>query len=90
MRGGCQRQRANAKAGDVAGIGDHGTIGRWRWDGIAVAPLNHSDRGDAEMSPNIHVLRDPTRGGLATTLNEIAVQSNAGILIEGRIYSRSP
>ncbi len=27
----------------------------------------------------VHVLRDPTRGGLATTLNEIALQSNAGI-----------
>jgi hydrogenase expression/formation protein HypE len=27
----------------------------------------------------IHVLRDPTRGGVATTLNEIAEQSNVGI-----------
>lgn len=29
----------------------------------------------------IHVLRDPTRGGLATTLNEIAGQSNVGMLL---------
>lgn len=29
--------------------------------------------------PGVHVLRDPTRGGLATTLNEIAGQSNVGI-----------
>lgn len=29
----------------------------------------------------IHVLRDPTRGGLATSLNEIATQSHVGILI---------
>lgn len=29
--------------------------------------------------PDIHVLRDPTRGGLATTLNEIAGQSGVGI-----------
>ena len=32
--------------------------------------------------PDIHVLRDPTRGGLATTLNEIARQSRVGMLIE--------
>jgi len=31
--------------------------------------------------PDIHVLRDPTRGGLAETLNEIAQASNAGIEI---------
>lgn len=32
--------------------------------------------------PGVHVLRDPTRGGLATTLNEIAVQSGVGMLID--------
>ena len=31
---------------------------------------------------NPHVLRDPTRGGLATTLNEIARQSGVGMMIE--------
>jgi len=31
--------------------------------------------------PDVHVLRDPTRGGLATTLNEIAHQSGVGMLI---------
>lgn len=30
----------------------------------------------------VHVLRDPTRGGLATTLNEIARQSGAGMLLD--------
>jgi hydrogenase expression/formation protein HypE len=30
---------------------------------------------------DIHCLRDPTRGGLATTLNELATQSNSGMLI---------
>jgi hydrogenase expression/formation protein HypE len=29
----------------------------------------------------LHVLRDPTRGGLATTLNEIARQSQVGMVI---------
>ena len=30
----------------------------------------------------VHVLRDPTRGGLATTLNEIAQQSGVGMVLE--------
>jgi hydrogenase expression/formation protein HypE len=32
-------------------------------------------------TPNIHVLRDPTRGGVATTLNEIALQSSVGMML---------
>ncbi len=32
--------------------------------------------------PDLHVLRDPTRGGLATTLNEIARQSRCGIVLD--------
>lgn len=32
--------------------------------------------------PGIHCLRDPTRGGLATTLNELAKQSRVGIDID--------
>jgi len=32
----------------------------------------------------IHCLRDPTRGGLATTLNEIAQQSGCGMMIRER------
>lgn len=31
--------------------------------------------------PDIHVLRDPTRGGLAATLNEIATQAGVGMLL---------
>ena len=34
--------------------------------------------------PDIHCLRDPTRGGLATTLNEWAMQSEVGFLIDER------
>ena len=34
--------------------------------------------------PGIKVLRDPTRGGLAATLNEIAAQSGVGMLIHER------
>ena len=32
--------------------------------------------------PDVHALRDPTRGGLASALNELAQSSNVGILIE--------
>ena len=35
-----------------------------------------------EAVPAIHCLRDPTRGGLATTLNEIARQSGCGMRLE--------
>lgn len=55
-----------------------------------VAPLNHLV--DAMLKAGeVHVLRDPTRGGLATTLNEIAGQSNAVIeLQEERIPVKPP
>ena len=43
------------------------------------APLNHMVEAILQAAPHTHVLRDPTRGGLATTLNEIADQSNVGI-----------
>jgi len=39
----------------------------------------------------IHCLRDPTRGGVATTLNELAAQSGVGMLIdEAAIPVQSP
>jgi hydrogenase expression/formation protein HypE len=38
----------------------------------------------------IHVLRDPTRGGLATTLNEIAAQSGAGMELDEAAIPVSP
>jgi len=49
-----------------------------------VAPLNHLIQALLAAAPHTHVLRDPTRGGLGTTLNEIAVQSQVGMLIEER------
>jgi hydrogenase expression/formation protein HypE len=46
-----------------------------------VAPLNGLIHELLLAAPDVHVLRDPTRGGLATTLNEIAQQSTVGILL---------
>ncbi|HTY05999.1 MAG TPA: hydrogenase expression/formation protein HypE [Gemmatimonadales bacterium] len=38
------------------------------------------------LGPDVHTLRDPTRGGLASTLNEIAAASDVGIALrEGTI-----
>ncbi len=34
--------------------------------------------------PTVHCLRDPTRGGVATTLNEIAGRSQVGMLLQER------
>ena len=47
-----------------------------------VAPLNHLIQGVLTIAPHVHVLRDPTRGGLATTLNEIALQSQVSFELD--------
>jgi hydrogenase expression/formation protein HypE len=53
------------------------------------AALNHLVQRMLSVDRDIHVLRDPTRGGLGTTLNEIAGQSRVGIhLAEDRIPVR--
>ncbi len=39
---------------------------------------------DGDGIPAIHCLRDPTRGGVATTLNEIAGRSQVGMLLQER------
>ncbi len=84
---------ANARPGDVVLIsgtlGDHGIavlsargeLGLSSGIESDAAPLNQLINKITDISRNIHVLRDPTRGGLATTLNEIALQSNVGITI---------
>jgi hydrogenase expression/formation protein HypE len=45
------------------------------------ASLNHMVKNMLSVCKDIHVLRDPTRGGIGTSLNEIAIQSNIGIKI---------
>ena len=71
-------------------IGDHGIAVLSQREGLSFSTRLESDcapLGDlvTEMlnaSPNIHCLRDPTRGGLATSLNELAKQSKVSIRIE--------
>ena len=46
------------------------------------APLNHLIADVLAAAPHTRCFRDPTRGGLASTLNELAAQSNADITVE--------
>jgi hydrogenase expression/formation protein HypE len=55
-----------------------------------VAPLNGLIHQLLQTCPDIHVLRDPTRGGLATTLNEIACQSNICIQVVNKSIPVQP
>jgi len=85
---------SNARPGDkviLSGtIGDHGIAVLSQREGIGFstrlesdcAPLNGLVAEMMAASRRIHAMRDPTRGGLATTLNEIASQSRVGIRIE--------
>jgi len=45
------------------------------------APLNRMVEKIFTASKKVHVLRDPTRGGVGTSLSEIAEKSNSGIRI---------
>jgi hydrogenase expression/formation protein HypE len=84
---------AQARPGDVVilsgALGDHGIAvlsarGELGFDADVcsdVAPLNHMVAAMLAAG-EVHVLRDPTRGGLATSLNEIAQQSHTGILLD--------
>lgn len=70
-------------------IADHGITVMTQREGLSfestvssdTAPLNHMVKRMFTVSKNIHVLRDPTRGGVGTALNEIAEMSKVGINI---------
>jgi hydrogenase expression/formation protein HypE len=82
---------ANARPGDLVlingTIGDHGMAVLCKREGLEFeneiqsdsAALNGLIERMLDAFSGIHVLRDPTRGGVATTLNEIAVQSGVGV-----------
>lgn len=91
-----------AKPGDtiiISGtIGDHGIAvlaarGELGFETTVesdIAPLNSLVADMLSSGANIHALRDPTRGGLATSLNEICQQSGVGMLIHERKIPVSP
>ena len=84
----------NARPGDVVlvsgAMGDHGLTIMAHREGLSFlsdvqsdsAPLNNMLQNVLHAVEEVHVLRDPTRGGLATTLNEIAQQSGVSIVLE--------
>lgn len=48
------------------------------------APLGGLVEAMLAVTPDLHALRDPTRGGLAASLNEIAAASGTGIVVRER------
>jgi hydrogenase expression/formation protein HypE len=84
----------NAKPGDrviLSGfLGDHEITVLSQREGFGFqgdlksdcAPLNGLVGKMLAVCPSMRCLRDPTRGGLATTLNEIAAKSGVGIVLE--------
>jgi hydrogenase expression/formation protein HypE len=87
---------ANAQPGDVVivsgTIGEHGVAVLSKRESLEFETAIESDTAAlhtlvakllaAAPEGAVRTLRDPTRGGLATTLNEIARQSGAGMVLE--------
>jgi len=83
----------NARPGDVVilsgTMADHGATVLTQREGLTFearvqsdsAALNHMVASILAVCPSTHVLRDPTRGGVGTALNEIAQQSGVEIKI---------
>jgi len=83
-----------ARPGDVVlvsgTLGDHGIAVLSQREGLTFetelvsdsAPLNGLVEVLLEAAPHTHCLRDPTRGGLAAALNELAGTSGVGIEID--------
>jgi hydrogenase expression/formation protein HypE len=94
IRPGINLSGVNAKPGDrilLSGyLGDHEMAVLSAREGFKFqvelesdcAPLNNLVGRMLDVCPSVRCMRDPTRGGLATTLNEIASMSNVGMIIE--------
>jgi putative two-component system hydrogenase maturation factor HypX/HoxX len=88
-----------ARPGDailVSGtLGDHGVAIMAQRESLGFETTIRSDTAAlhelvarmVEAVPDIHALRDPTRGGLATTLNEIARQSGVGMMLREEAHA---
>ncbi|MHB8142746.1 MAG: hydrogenase expression/formation protein HypE [Thermoleophilia bacterium] len=85
---------AGARPGDAVilsgSLGDHGIAILSQREGMKFdvelksdcAPLGEMVRQMLEATPRIHAMRDPTRGGLAALLNEIALAAGVSIEID--------
>jgi len=91
-----------ARPGDAiilsGSIGDHGMAVLSSRENLSFATTLQSDSAALhtlvasmlEVTPSIHCLRDPTRGGLATTLNELTLQSGVGMLLDEKAIPVKP
>lgn len=92
----CELAPTRATVGDVVllsgTIGDHGMAIMSEREGLTFetdivsdsAALHTLAAALLDAAPGTRVLRDPTRGGVATSLNEIAADARVGIAIEER------
>ena len=92
----------DAKPGDlilISGtIGDHGIAILSKRENLEFETTIESDSvalndlvaDMVKAVPQIHCLRDPTRGGLATTLNELATQSGVGMQLNESVIPIKP
>jgi len=86
---GCEKAVPGDKIILSGTIADHGIAILTQREGMSfnssiisdTAPLNQMVEKIFSSSGKVHVLRDPTRGGVGTSLNEIAEKSNSGIKI---------
>jgi hydrogenase expression/formation protein HypE len=92
---------AGARPGDVVivsgTIGDHGMAIMSVREGLEFDTVIQSDCAPlsalvADILPlgGVHVLRDPTRGGVASSLNEIAASSKVGVILDERTIPVEP
>ena len=87
-------QRRNCRPGDIilvsGTLGDHGIAIMSQREGLAfsstiesdAAPLNHLIADVLAAAPDTRCFRDPTRGGLASTLNEFAQASGVAMEVD--------
>lgn len=79
-------------------LGDHGMAIMAERDSLGFASPLVSDTAALHdlveslfaTGADLHVLRDPTRGGLATTLNEIARQAGVGMMVQEKALPVKP
>jgi hydrogenase expression/formation protein HypE len=92
------RVRAGDKVIISGSIGNHGISIMGERNGLTfeppvlsdTAPLNGLVGDMLSTTKKIHAMRDPTRGGLATTLKEFAMDSGACIVIEEELIPVPP
>jgi hydrogenase expression/formation protein HypE len=97
LRDGADIRPQRAEPGDViivsGNVGDHGMAIMSVREGLEfeasivsdTAALNHMINDVLDTGADVHVLRDPTRGGLAASLNEIANAADVGALLDERV-----